>query len=168
MDLTCIFEFFKNYGWQLGLLALSGIFVLGFLKWFGCFKKVNPNYKKYLYFGLSVAISIIACTIFIFAAHSFNWANYGALILAICVLTFTYYTIYENTGLRSAWNKVVLNNIAKLFHMIVTAIVSGTMTNDKIKDMAVKLGSDTLNQLAAEARVAEEKAKAEQQQQQNN
>ena len=63
MDFNVVLDFFKTYGWQLGLLSLSGIVVLGCLKWFGCFKKVNSKYKKYLYFGLSVVFSIIACKI---------------------------------------------------------------------------------------------------------
>ena len=47
MDFNVVLDFFKTYGWQLGLLSLSGIVVLGCLKWFGCFKKVNDKYKKY-------------------------------------------------------------------------------------------------------------------------
>ena len=33
MEVNFIIDFFKNYGWQLGLLSLSGIVILGILKY---------------------------------------------------------------------------------------------------------------------------------------
>ena len=47
MEVNFILDFFKSYGWQLGLLSLSGIVILGFLKRLGVFKKLNEKYKKY-------------------------------------------------------------------------------------------------------------------------
>lgn len=163
MDFNVVLDFFKTYGWQLGLLSLSGIVVLGCLKWFGCFKKVNDKYKKYLYFGLSVAFSIIACTIYILATHSFNWVSYLLLCVAVIGVTLVAYGIYENTGLRALWTKVILNNISKFFKAVVAAIVKGSMNTDKLKKMAIDLGSETLNELANQAKaLEEEKAKVEQ------
>lgn len=163
MEFNVVLDFFKTYGWQLGLLSLSGIVVLGCLKWFGCFKKVNDKYKKYLYFGLSVAFSIIACTIYILATHSFNWVSYLLLCVAVIGVTLVAYGIYENTGLRALWVKVVLNNVSKLFKTLVSAIVKGSMNADKLKKMAIDLGSETLNELANQAKaLEEEKAKVEQ------
>lgn len=157
MDLSIILDFFKTYGWQLGLLSLSGIVILGFLKWFGCFKKVKDSYKKYLYFSLSVIFSIIACTIYILITKSFNWLNYALLCLAIVGLTLVVYGIYENTGLRALWKKLVLDNIAKLFKLLVSAIVKGSLSKEKVKDIALKVGSEMLNEWAAEAKVLEDK-----------
>lgn len=163
MEFNVVLDFFKTYGWQLGLLSLSGIVVLGCLKWFGCFKKVNDKYKKYLYFGLSVAFSIIACTIYILATHSFNWVSYLLLCVAVIGVTLVAYGIYENTGLRALWIKVVLNNVSKLFKTLVSAIVKGSINADKLKKMAIDLGSETLNELANQAKaLEEEKAKVEQ------
>ena len=163
MDFNVVLDFFKTYGWQLGLLSLSGIVVLGCLKWFGCFKKINSKYKKYLYFGLSVALSIIACTIYILANHSFNWISYLLLCIAVIGVTLVAYGIYENTGLRELWIKVVLNNISKFFKFLVSAIVKGSVNTEKLKKMAIDLGSETLNELANQAKaLEEEKAKAEQ------
>lgn len=163
MDFNVVLDFFKTYGWQLGLLSLSGIVVLGCLKWFGCFKKVNDKYKKYLYFGLSVAFSIIACTIYILATHSFNWVSYLLLCVAVIGVTLVAYGIYENTGLRELWIKVVLNNISKFFKFLVSAIVKGSVNTEKLKKMAIDLGSETLNELANQAKaLEEEKAKVEQ------
>lgn len=155
IDINVIVNFFKTYGWQLSLLAFSGIVILGLLKWFGCFKKLNDKYKKYVYFGLSVIISILSCTIYIFVVNQFNWANYGILCLAIVGFTLTIYGLYEHTGLRTAWKKLVLDNIAKFFKFVIGAIVSGTLSKDKLKEKALSLGSETLNELVTQAKEIE-------------
>ena len=156
MDYKMIGEFFKNYGWQLTLLALSGIIVLGFLKWVGVFNKVKADVKKYVYYGLSCILSIIACTIYILATHTFAWASYGILCGAVIGLTGAVYTIYENTGLRKVWKMFVLDNVAKFFKMIISAIVTGTLTEEKVKKLAVDLGSQALARLSEEAKTIED------------
>lgn len=156
MDYKMIGEFFKNYGWQLTLLALSGIVVLGFLKWVGVFNKLKDESKKYVYYALSCVLSIIACTIYILVTHTFAWASYGILCGAVIGLTGAVYTIYENTGLRKLWKIVVLNNIARLFKLITNTIVTGTLTKERVKKLAIDLGSQTLAELSAEAKTIEE------------
>lgn len=156
MDYKMIGDFFKNYGWQLTLLALSGIVVLGFLKWVGVFNKLKDESKKYVYYALSCVFSIIACTIYILVTKSFAWASYGILCGAVVGLTGAVYTIYENTGLRKLWKIVVLDNIAKLFALINNAIITGTLTKEKVKKLAMDLGSETLAELSAEAKTIEE------------
>lgn len=161
MDYNMIIDFFKNYGWQLTLLALSGIVVLGFLKWVGVFNHLDKKYKKYIYFSLSCLLSITACTIYLIVTGTFAWLSYLVLCLAVIGFTMAVYAIYENTGLRAVWKKVVLDNIAKLFKAITKAIVSGTLKEDKLKEMAIKLGSETLEQLVAEAKSIEEQKTAQ-------
>lgn len=156
MDYKMIGEFFKNYGWQLTLLALSGILVLGFLKWVGVFNKLKDTSKKYVYYALSCVLSIIACTIYILVTKSFDWASYGILCGAVVGLTGAVYTIYENTGLRKLWKIIVLDNIARLFKLLTSAIVTGTLTKERLKKLAIDLGSQTLNELSAEAKTIEE------------
>ena len=156
MDYRMIGELFKNYGWQLTLLALSGIAVLGFLKWVGVFDKVKPEAKKYVYYGISCLLSIIACTIYILATHTFAWASYGILCGAVVGLTGAVYTIYEYTGLRKLWKTIVLDNVARLFKLLTSAIVTGTLTKERLKKLAIDLGSQTLNELSAEAKTIEE------------
>lgn len=156
MDYKMIGEFFKNYGWQLTLLALSGIVVLGFLKWVGVFNKLKDESKKYVYYALSCVLSIIACTIYILVTHTFAWASYGILCCAVIGLTGAVYTIYENTGLRKLWKIVVLNNIARLFKLITNTIVTGTLTKERVKQLAIDLGSQTLAELSAEAKTIED------------
>lgn len=161
MGTELILDFFKEYGLNLSLIALSGIIILGCLKWFGCFNKINATYKKYIYFGLSCTLSIIACTIYILAIHSFDWASYLVLCLAVIGFTLAVYGLYENTGLRTAWKNLVLNNITRFFKWLMSVIVSGALTKDKLKKMAIKLGSETLNEMVAEAKTIEEQKKLE-------
>ena len=158
MNYNTIIDFFKTFGWQLFLLALSGIVILGMLKWFGCFKKLKNDYKKYFYFGLSCAFSIIACTIYLLITHNFHWLSYLSLCGAVIGLTIVVYAIYEHIGLRVLWKKV-LNLLAKGFKSICSAIVSGTMSQDRLKKLAVGLGSEILTELAVVAKGNEEKAK---------
>lgn len=156
MDYKMLWNFFDQYGFMLTMLALSGIVVLGFLKWVGVFKKVKDSHKKYVYYALSCLFSIIACTIYILVTKSFAWASYGILCGAVIGLTGAVYTVYENTGFRKLWKKAILDNISKFFKMITSAIVSGTLTKDKIKKLAIDLGSQTLAELSAEAKTIEE------------
>lgn len=138
-DMSVITHFFTNYGWKLGVLALSGIVLLGFLKWVGVFKKVPDKAKKYVYVGVSTLFSIASCTIYLLVTKTFEWAGWGIMSGAVFSVTTIAYQIYEHTGLRTLWKTVVLNNIAKLFKAIVGAIVNGTLSTEKVKAEAIKL-----------------------------
>ena len=156
-----IITFFKDYGWQLGLLALSGMVLLGLLKWIGCFKKLPTKAKKYVYYALSCFFSIVACTIYILLMHTFDWINWLILCGSVVLFTGGVYNAWENTHLRELWKKLVLNNIARFFKWIASAIVNGTLTKEKLQEKAVKLGSETLAQLVAQAKELEAKKAAE-------
>lgn len=159
MNASVIAGFFKTYGWQLSCLALTGMIVLGFLKWVGCFKKLPTNCKKYVYYAISCALSIIACTVYVLINKAFDWVNWGILCGAVIVFCGAIYTIWENSGLRAVWKKVVLDSISKLFGLITTSIVNGTLTKEKISQEAVNLGSETLAQLYREAKALEDSKK---------
>ena len=157
IDLSMIPQFFKTYGWQLGALALSGILVLGFLKWIGIFKNINKTYKKYIYFGISCALSIIACTIYLLVEHAFQWTNYVILCLSVIALTSVSYNLYECIGLRALVKLAILDPLSKLTKII----ISGSLSSEQKQNMALSLGSETLTNLVSEAkeceRLAEEK-----------
>ncbi|MGN0960768.1 MAG: hypothetical protein ACI4PF_01050 [Christensenellales bacterium] len=162
MEVQGIIKFFSTYGWKLGLLALSGIVVLGFLKKVGTFKKLNPKYKKYVYFGLSAVFSIVACTIYLLATKSFQWIPYLILCGSIFGLTLIVYQIYEHTGLRWLWNKIVdfvCLGIKKFFTLIfVHKVDAKKLEKDMMKfgvDEAIKFGQEL------QAKIDEEKKKQE-------
>lgn len=154
MDYNMIAGFFQIYGWQLGALTLCGIIFLGLLKWFGVFNKVSPKIKKYLYFGLSCIFSIIACTIYLLCTVGIVLLNYITLCVAVIGFTLAIYGLYENTGLRALWQKV-LKLIEKLFKTTLSAIMSGTLNEDKLKSLASKLSIEALNELIGEAKTKE-------------
>lgn len=167
MEAKFILDFFKNYGWQLGLLSLSGIVILGLLKKIGVFKKLADKHKKYVYSGISALLSIIACTIYILATSKFEIVSYLTMCGLVIVLTITTYHIYEHTGARWLWNKIfdwVIDAIKKLF----TLIFIHKLDSKKIKSEMAKYGIEAsqtiLNELMAEVE-ANKRLKEEKEQQ---
>ena len=165
MEVKFILDFFKNYGWQLGLLSLSGIVILGFLKKIGVFKKLNEKYKKYVYSGLSAVLSIIACTIYILITSQFEILSYLTVCGLVIVITITAYHIYEHTGARWVWNKFIdllWSAIKKLF----TLIFVHKLDSKKIKSEMIKYGieesKNILNELVAEVEAHKQKEENQQ------
>lgn len=156
---SMIVEFWKLYGWQLTLLACSGIVFLGALKSVGVFKKLPVNIKKYVYFGVSAFVSLVACTVYILAIHKFSWKNYAILFFGVIGITGGIYTVYENTGFRAFLKKFVFSPIKKLLKTIWIAAVNNSLTEDTVKGLALNLGVDVIKEIEkqAEAKAAEVK-----------
>ena len=162
MDANMIITFFKMYGWQLTVLATSGIAVLGFLKATGLFSKLNEKVKKYVYYAVSCAISIVACTAYIFIVDQFTWMNWGVLVVGIIAYTGAIYTLYENTGARLFLKKFIFTPLKNTLKKLVEKIIKGSLTQDDVKELAVGLGAEVLQGLTIEARKQElEKQKVE-------
>lgn len=147
-----IIEFFVNYGAVLGLLAFSGMVLLGILKKCGVFKKVKEDYRKYVYFACSCVLSIIACTIYILAINSFEIVEYLIMCAGVISLTLTAYGIYENTGARVLWNKFV-DFMIKVIKKLATL---GKVDKEKIKKALAELSLEELKEI--EKQVEEKKA----------
>lgn len=101
-----ILQFITTYGWQLALIACSGILVLGILKFFNVFKKVNKDKRKYLYAGISSALSILASGIYLWITGLFTWSGFGIISGAIYTLNQAIYAVYENYGIRALLRKM--------------------------------------------------------------
>lgn len=97
-----ILQFIFTYGWKLALIACSGIFVLGVLKFFNIFEKIEKSKRKYLYASVSAGISIIASGIYLALVGSFVWSSFGVIAGAIYGINQAIYALYENLGFRSA------------------------------------------------------------------
>lgn len=111
-----ILEFVKLYGWKLAIIACSGILILGVLKFFNVFGKIQKEKRKYLYAVISSALSITASAIYLVAIKQFNIAGFGVIAGAIYVLNQAIYSIYENYGIRVGLRKlgnVIINIVAK-------------------------------------------------------
>lgn len=166
MEVGLIIDFFKMYGWQLGLLAFSGIVLLGFLKKVGVFNKLKKEYRKYVFFGISAVLSIIACTAYLLIINKFEWVSYLVLCAMVFAVTYFGYGIYEHTEARWLWNKfidLIVAGVKKLFCLIFVHKVNA----DKLTKEITKFGVDEAVKLAQELqnKVNEEKKKAEQEKQ---
>lgn len=107
MEVTeMILQFVLTYGWQLALIACSGIFVLGIFKFFKVFDFVAKDKRKHFYAGASATISIIASGIYLFITGGFHIASFGVVAGAIYVLNQSLYATYENIGLRNLVKKI--------------------------------------------------------------
>lgn len=117
-----IINFFSQYGWQLGVCALSGIFILGCLKCTGIFNKLeNSQLKKTLYIISSVLLSMCACLVYMRINNSFSWKGLAMIGSAIFGLNQVAYQLYETTGVRLIWKKLLSfmgENFKKLFESV--------------------------------------------------
>lgn len=103
-----IYSFFAQYGWQLTLIACSGILALGILKipQLHLFDKIAEGKRKYLYAAISSLLSIATAAIYLLVIHNFEWIKFGFLSLGILGVNQTVYFVYENSGARALVRKL--------------------------------------------------------------
>ena len=99
-------NFMTTYGWQLALIALAGIVILGILKYANVFSKIEKENRKPIYLAISVGFSIIASAIYLAVIKKFEFGYFAAVAVAILALNQTMYSIYENTNLRDLLHKI--------------------------------------------------------------
>lgn len=120
MELEQLFEtFFTTYSWQLGLIALAGVVVLGVLKYCKVFEKIeNEKTRHFLYFLISVGLSVIGSVIYLACIHQLDAAFVFGLAGAIFALNQGAYAVYSTTPLQTLWNKILdslVDFIKKIF-----------------------------------------------------
>lgn len=98
--------FITMYGWQLALIALVGIIILGALKYTNAFSKVEKEKRKPIYFGISLGFSVVAAAIYLLIIKQFDINYLLTFSFTIYGLNQTMYSIYENTSLRDLLTKV--------------------------------------------------------------
>ena len=98
--------FVATYGWQLALIALAGIVILGVLKYANIFSKIEKENRKPVYLAISVGLSIIGSAIYLAVIKKFEFGYFAAIAFAILALNQTMYSIYENTNLRDLLHKI--------------------------------------------------------------
>lgn len=92
--------FIINYGWQLGLIALGGIILLGVLKYANAFSKIEKEKRKPIYLAFSIGFSLIATIIYLLCIGQFDVSYVITITSAIYILNQSMYAIYETTKLR--------------------------------------------------------------------
>lgn len=109
--------FLQSYGWQLALIALAGIIILGVLKYCNVFSKFEEKVRHVFYLLISVGISIIGSIIYLACVGSLTVEFAFAVAAAILALNQTFYAIYSTTTLKDL--------VAKLIDWIKGLITSG-------------------------------------------
>lgn len=99
--------FFSTYGWQLALIALAGIIILGILKYCNVFKKFDKKIRHVLYMVISVGISIVGAIIYLACVHQLTVEYVFVIAGAILALNQTFYAIYDTTTLKDLFTKLL-------------------------------------------------------------
>lgn len=102
-----LMHFITIYGWQLSLIAILGIIILGILKYANVFSKIEKVKRKPIYFAISVGFSILATIIYLAIMGRFEIGYIVGVSTAIYGLNQVFYTIYENTSLRDLMIKLL-------------------------------------------------------------
>lgn len=103
--------FLESYGWQLTLIAIAGVMILGILKYCKVFDKLEEDIRHFLYLLISVGLSIVGAVIYLACIHQLNAEFIFSFAAAIFAINQVAYTIYDTTPLRSLlkriWDKIV-------------------------------------------------------------
>lgn len=99
--------FLQTYGWQLALIALIGVIILGILKYANAFRKVKEENRKPIYFAISMGFSLIATIVYLLIIKQFDFSYVITVTMAIYALNQTMYAIYETTTLRDLVGKIL-------------------------------------------------------------
>lgn len=148
-----IIKLFSAYGWQMTVLAVSGIFLLGVLKsvkafdWIRIYAVVGEEkilqvaktkqVKKIVYTFISAGISVAACCVYL---AIINTKLTATLILTLSgtiwsMNTLTY-MLYENLGVRAVWKAFL--NWAKGLILSTTATIKEKIAAEKARIAAEK------------------------------
>lgn len=152
-----IINFFSAYGWQMTVLALSGIFILGVLKSFKAFDWIRiyavvgeektlqvdktKQLKKIVYTFISAGLSVAACCVYL---TIINTELTATLILTISgtiwSMNIITYMLYENLGVRAVWKAFL--NWAKGLILSTTATIKEKIAAEKARIAAEKAATE--------------------------
>ena len=92
--------FAATHGWQVALIALLGIILLGILKYCNVFSKVDKEKRKPIYFAISVGASLVGTIVYLLIIGQFSIEYIIGVTGIIYGLNQAAYTFFENTKLR--------------------------------------------------------------------
>lgn len=162
MDMNVISNFLTNYGWQIALLALSGILVVGFLKLVKAFdwikvyttqqdgtKVLNEtktkHVKKFIYYALNCIISVSVCTIYVYFMRGIEIGDlnyWGVMVASVIAYSTTIYAVYENFGIRTLC-QIIGNGIKTAFSNVTKSISAGKTSKKDIQQAINDAGQQT-------------------------
>ena len=150
-------KFFSAYGWQMTVLAVSGIFLLGVLKsikafdWIRIYAFVGDEktlqvdktkqLKKIVYTFVSAGLSVVACCVYLWIIDTRITitlvASLSGTIWSINIIT---YALYENLGARAVWKAFL--NWAKGIILSTTAQIKEKIAAEKARIAAKKAATE--------------------------
>lgn len=101
-----LFQFLAVYGWQITLIACSGVIIIGLLKAFKVFDKIEKEKRKYIYAVISTTFSIVASAIYLYIVRKFDPSVFGLIAAGIYGINQTIYSIYETFGFKQLVKKI--------------------------------------------------------------
>lgn len=99
-----LMTFFGSYGWQLSLIAIGGIIILGIMKYCNAFGKLSENARHYVYVVISVGVSVIASAIYLGCIGTLNVKYLFGVSGAVFALNQVFYNIFKVTPIKSLFN----------------------------------------------------------------
>lgn len=100
-------NFFAKNGFQLTLIAILGIVILGALKYTCMFKKLPEKYRHFIYLTISIGFSFIASAIYMKVNDDFELSSYMTLCGMIYALNQTFYNVFKITSINKLVENVV-------------------------------------------------------------
>ena len=89
-----------KFGLPVFIISIITIFIIGALKYFGVFNKIeNKDIKKTIYYGLSILLSF-GITALYYAIFGLQFTNYIAFCLKASPCTTLIYAMYEHFHIR--------------------------------------------------------------------
>lgn len=152
-----IFEYIKENGLPVFIIATCIIAIVGVLKLCKVFDKISSkNVKKFIYYALDIVLSFGGSAIY-FAIFKLDFSNYMIFSISQISSTTALYALYENFGLR------------KLVQMLIAWLSTHLKKEDAVKlsKIAEKMGlHNALNQIKEQIlennrKMAEEQNKTE-------
>ena len=98
--------FLETYGWQLALIAIAGVSILGILKSCKVFDKFEEKLRHFFYLLVSVGISLVGSIIYLACVHQLDVVFVFTIAGSIFALNQAFYTIYDTTSLRDLLKKI--------------------------------------------------------------
>ena len=92
-------EVLNNYGLVVVLFACATIFLIGVLKYFNAFRKVEKSNRKPIYLSLTYVFAFGLSAIY-FGIYGLDFNNYIAFATIIATTSSLLYPLYENLKLR--------------------------------------------------------------------
>lgn len=93
-------EFFKTYGLELSLIAVLSVIVLGLMKSFNLFERIEEGKRHALYIVISVGLSFVASVIYLIVKGSCTVETLCGLAISLFAMNQAVYATGKALGIN--------------------------------------------------------------------